>query len=391
MHDAHTQQKSLLGAELDHLTTRIRSLQSSTPDDILEQLFTRLAVIDPISSAGMFRLDQASSSLEWMYQSEPTVNLMNQSLNDHREGLTDMLNSGGDLVRIDSNAQGFFTGFPAGHYNGSAIGLGVSSGRSFDQTELSRLESFSLLMGLIIENARLKQAVNSKDETSSTARLIGFIAHELRTPLTGMRGNIQLALMSTRKEQYDRIPSRLEAAITGVDDMSRLVQQLLDVSRLERGAFNLTISTAQIGDTLSRAVESQSEDWRSIKLTGDLSTSLTADHESLEKVVYFLLKTVANYAEDPSKLEVSAKRSDGKVGIDLRYAGKPLSDADHVALSEPLSRNSGVTSRDENLSLELAYCRGVIYRHDGEIRLASDTPEAGQQSIQLELHDYVEA
>ena len=392
MPETQSEQKTMLGDAIDTLTSEIRSGPTRSPSETLEYACSRLALIKPISSAGMFRLDQGTSSFKWIYRTQPVVQMMDDSLRNHHDGLSSMFN-GGDLVQVGSDKDSYFVGLPAGQFDGGAIGLGISTSRELNDGELARLGSFGFLIGLAAENARLRHQMTQTTEIQSTARLIGFIAHELRTPLTGMRGNVQLALMATRKEQYDRIPTRLEAAISSVDDMSGLVQQLLDVSRLERGAFTLTLSEARLEDTVARAataLENSAAD-PTINLPNDSTTTMAGDHDALEKSITILLRNIGNYADRSQPVEIETLHDGQYVGITLSYTGNRFSGSDLQALTEPLSIARPGGDSHENLSLELAFCRGIITRHGGKLSLHADPSNPGKQLVEIRLPQHVDA
>lgn len=377
-----------LGDELARFTSEIHQIEDQPPDRLIEEACARLGGIEPLSSAGMFQLVPETTSLGWLHLSNPSLEFMNQSLRTNHADLSGMLANGG-AVQFNASQEGsnFFIGVPAGQYNGSQIGLGVSCSRFLEDNELTRLGPLGLILGLMVENARLSQDANDHDDASSTARLVGFIAHELRTPLTGMRGNIQLALMASRKEQYERIPGRLESAIESVDSMSSLVQKLLDVSRLERGAVSLNIIPASLSETVEDAVKSinaeiSGKTWSVRAGTGDAPV-IEHDQEAIRQALYYLVENFGPYAEHDSEITISINEESDSVELSITYAGAPFSDEEAAALAIPLSRAQSSSARNEYLSLDLAYCRGVMNEHNGHVDSRADFPSPGRHTIAL--------
>ena len=377
---------------VEHFGQLVHDLQYGsfdTPESVLTGICAGLITMKPIRAAGLFRLDEASDRLHWLALDPFDDDLMHRSLVQEHVSLSGMLRGKSRQVQLESANPSGFVGMPAGMYDGAALGLGVTADRPFDDDELARLSSFSTTAGLIAENARLTGLFSEEDDASSTAHLLGFIAHELRTPLTGMRGNIQLALMANRKGQHDRIPNRLEAAIDSVDGMSGLVQKLLDVSRLERGAFPLTLDTGPIGQTITRSVDSCLDRPKSaidrIPITGDTDTMIEHDHQTIQEAFCFLLNRITEYLDDKAIPEITIADSDVLVRVQVSYTGSVISDDDLAALMAPLSSTRLSSDRNDQLSLDLAYCRGVIRRHDGQIFVHADTPAPNQQSIEILL------
>ena len=385
--------EATLGIELDRLREEIRQPSARSPYDTLEYACSRLAVINPLSAAGVFRFDGETDALAWIRFSLPPVEYMTDALHANRSDLSNTLQTGQLFQSNDADEhlepRQFFVGLPAGDFDGSPVGLGLFSTRTLREDELSRLSSFGLLLGLIAENARLSQLIPDQDDSNSPARLIGYIAHELRTPLTGMRGNIQLAMMASKKGQHDRIPKRLEAAINGVDAMSGLVQKLLDVSRLERDAFPLTFHTVRAGELLSNAVagfRDGAEPGRdSVQLSGDLDATISCDRDALQRTLTILLQTAAAYSGDSGELELSARESGEDLSIAVVYSGEQISADDLALLTTPLTSPGSSSSHDDHYSLDLAFSRGVIRQHGGWIALRSDRPDSGRQRIEIRL------
>jgi signal transduction histidine kinase len=388
-------------SQLDQLTSEIRQLPALPLHETLEQACSRLAGIEPLTSAGIFRLDEAVSSLEWLYASSSSIEDLSHSMQHNYAEISDMLTNGHS---VQYNASDFgqdstdvFVGLPAGTFDGRSVALGLSSNRTLSDEELVRLGLFGWLVALSAENARLSSMTTGSDEAGSTARLIGFIAHELRTPLTGMRGNIQLALMANRKQQHDRIPARLEAAIDGVDDMTELVQKLLDVSRLERGVFTLNLQEAPLANAVTAAVDSvtagqEAKEQEPIEIQVESLDSLVVAHdqEAIQKSISYLISSASHYAELAEPLRITASEDTEGIHLCISYSGAPLSDDDMAALSVPLSSSRPSSERsDHHLSLELAFCRGVMQKHDGEILVHADYPSPGQHQIEIVLPNQV--
>jgi K+-sensing histidine kinase KdpD len=391
MPDLDADSGNMFGDDINQFTTEIRQLGDQPPDAMLNALFTRLGEIEPLTSAGMFHQLPETTSLEWVHLSNPSFEFMNESLHTNRADLVHMLTNGGPVQFGPSpesqTGADVFIGVPAGRYNGAQIGLGVSSSRTLEEAELSWLGPLSLTIGLMVENARLSSMLARDSETDQTARLIGFIAHELRTPLTGMRGNIQLALMASRKSQHERIPNRLESAIDSVDNMSALVQKLLDVSRLERGEFPLSLTEARVTDTVSAAVEAIKTDmpgapW-TVQTTFTDEIVIEHDQQAIERAVRYLVETTGQYAEDNSEITISVRESNPMATVVISYAGSAFSREELAALSAPLGGSHSPDAQSDFLSLELAFCRGIVDQHNGQITFYNDSPSSGRHAIEL--------
>lgn len=389
MYYPHDDRGAMSTDQFDRLTRDIQLLSFGSPEHILTRICAGLMTMEPIRAAGLFRFEEMSEDLHWIALNPVDDNLMLRSLVQDRSNLVNLLVNENSQVQRQIADRSYFVGTPAGTFDGAPLGLGVSTDRSLKDDEIGRLNSFSMIAGLMAENSRLQSLVSDDDEAGSTARLLGFVAHELRTPLTGMRGNIQLALMAIRKGQHERIPDRLEAAISSVDDMSGLVQKLLDVSRLERGAFPLTLGTGKIGDTINQAVTSfldqPDSDLDHIPISGDIDIMFDHDQQAMQDTLCFLLNNIKPYLRDRAGPAITVFDDGVLIRIQIAYAGTELAGDDLAALSVPLSSTRPSSQRSDHLSLDLAFCRGVIRRHNGEIMLHADTPAPGHHMIDILL------
>jgi signal transduction histidine kinase len=382
-----------IGDQLDLLTTEIRQLPDLTPQSVLEHACNGLSRIAPFSAAGVFRQNNAGHTLEWVQVPKPETAFLPTFLQQNLSGLTDMLSNNTPAQfgpdNETSSGEGTFVGVSVGQLDGEPTGLALSSTRALDESEIRRLSPFAIMLGLISENARLNKLLVQDGGSDSTARLIGFIAHELRTPLTGMRGNIQLALLATRKGQHERIPKRLELAIGSVDDMSGLVQKLLDVSRLERDSYPLNKSDANLAQTISAALDAVAADEQfvshSIRVEELDEVIVQHDKPAMQQVFSNLLLSVGHYVDASGEITISTNTTNETAIVRLSYSGTPFSTVDVAALSEPLVNVEASRDSTDDLNLDLAFCRGIICKHRGQITFITDDGTPGAQVIEVTI------
>lgn len=367
-------------------------LQSTLHELIRSEPFTAAAIRSGPTEAGR-------SQWTWMDSAETGRSLLNQ-LADEQPDLLTRLQQTQQPVQYDfddlmgeptTEGRCYFIGLPAGRMEDEPSMVGILSEREVSDGELERLASVSRLLGLAAENARLTGLLSPNDGQSPVANLIGLIAHELRTPLTGMRGNIQLAMMSNQKGQTERVPERLEAAIIAVDNMASLVQKLLDVSRLERGNFPLHPTRANLRITVSEAIDAALGEpdpaGTLIQLADGDAVHHVHDQRALQAALTNLLTTVLNYREVDRPVDVQLLAHPESTTIEITYHGAQLSTAEQVALASPLyERHPRLSSSNaQDLSLELAYSRGVVSHHEGVISIDRREANGDEHLITVRL------
>jgi PAS domain S-box-containing protein len=238
------------------------------------------------------------------------------------------------------------------------------------------------------------QAVALRDEFFSIA------AHELKTPITVLRGQSQLNLR--RLSRNGAMPAeQIEAAFTTIDEQSRklqrLVEQLLDVSRIESGRLAVDAEETDLVAIARSAVASARLRGgnRTIELHSPSELVARADPLRLEQVLANLLDNALKYSPNPRPIEVSlsvheeapafvelSQRSDDQpfwARIEVRDYGRGIPDEDRERIFQ---RFQQVHPNDQvkGFGLGLYVCRQIVELHGGSIHVES-APGQGTRFI----------
>lgn len=401
MSNRQFRQTGQIDETLNRLSRQLSNEPLDSPESVIQRSLDEIASVEPFTAAALLSGEIVGGESVWTHVHSMKADraLFDQLVAD-RPDLLDDLQRTQEPVQHDlsdlishpvTEKRRYFIGLPAGLVDDELSSIWLLSEREVSQAELDRLVSFSRMLGLAAENARLAGMLTPGHGRSPVANLIGLIAHELRTPLTGMRGNIQLALMSNQKGQTERVPERLQAAIGVVDNMTSLVQKLLDVSRLERGNFPFSPARANLRGTASAAIEATLAEsdpaTELIRLDEGNPVEHEHDQQALQDALAHLLTTALKYRETDGPIVVQVlARQDANL-IDISYHGSPFSVTDQVALAFPLyERQPNISSNyTQDLSLELAYARGVVRHHDGAITLHTSENDDTEQLISVRL------
>jgi two-component system OmpR family sensor kinase len=225
---------------------------------------------------------------------------------------------------------------------------------------------------------RLEQAFGERE--ASEDRLRRFIAdasHELRTPLASIRGYAELFRMGAARspEDVDKAMRRIEdeAARMGV-----LVEDLLTLARLDEvphvphAELDLaTIVRDAVDD--ARAVAPD----REISLAVDDPALVVGDRDQLRQVLGNLLRNAFVHTPGGTPIEISLRRDDGAVRLEVRDHGPGLPTSDADALFERFWRSEGGRERGRGgAGLGLAIVAAIVDAHDGDVR-AGNAPGGG--------------
>lgn len=217
--------------------------------------------------------------------------------------------------------------------------------------------------------------------------LLSTVSHELRTPLTTIKGYARTLLiedwdLETRHEFLRIIDEE-------ADNLSELVDNLLDLSKLEAGVLQIHRRPLLIGPLLQRVVQRRRETSRQHAFTVDCADDLPlvlGDPRRLEQVVENLIENARKYSESGS-IGVAARRSGRQIEVTVSDQGQgiPAELVERVferfyRIDNSLSRGTGGTG------LGLSICRGLVEAHGGQIWIKRTSPQG--TTIAFTLPEY---
>jgi signal transduction histidine kinase len=224
----------------------------------------------------------------------------------------------------------------------------------------------------------LKDADRRKDEFLAT------LAHELRNPLAPIRNGLQVLRMSPTDETADTVRNMMDRQLT---HMVRLIDDLLDVSRVSQGKIDLRKEPVTLQDVLQAAVEGSQPliDAGGHTLVMDIPDQklwLDADLTRLAQVVSNLLNNAAKYTPEGGRITLSVTADDHNVRITVRDNGLGIP-ADMLPkvfeLFTQVDRN--LERSQGGLGIGLALVRQLVDMHGGHIRAESEGLNQGSRFI----------
>jgi PAS domain S-box-containing protein len=248
--------------------------------------------------------------------------------------------------------------------------------RAMTDDKLPLAEVLAERASLAIENARLyTEQVEARHKLEDLSRLkdefLSIASHELRTPVTSIKGYTQLAKMLIKENDLNTSEEYLDIALDQIDRMSRLILELLDVSRIETGRLEIRREPIAwphfVRDVVHRHHTAVSDRRFHVSVPDD-SRVVTGDRDRLEQVLGNLLENAVKYSPDGSDITVTVDdRGDSFVtAVSDRGIGIP---ADELAqVFERFHRGRHVSSTNYGgLGLGLYITKQIIERHGGSI------------------------
>lgn len=252
--------------------------------------------------------------------------------------------------------------------------------RAMTDEKLPLAELLTERASLAIENARLyTEQVEARHKLEDLSRLkdefLSIASHELRTPVTSIKGYTQLAKTLIKEGDLDTSEEYLDIALDQIDRMSRLILELLDVSRIETGRLEIRREPIPwsnfVRDAVHRHHTAVSDRRFHISIPDDYKF-VHGDRDRLEQVLGNLLENAVKYSPDGSDITVTVDdRVDSLVtAVCDRGIGIP---ADELAqVFERFHRGRHVSSTNYGgLGLGLYITKQIIERHGGTIWVES--------------------
>jgi signal transduction histidine kinase len=248
----------------------------------------------------------------------------------------------------------------------------------------SELEAANLsLQSEIAERTRAEEALKEADRHKD--EFLAMLAHELRNPLAPIHNAIEL--MRLKPLADPQLNWSRDVIARQLTSLTRLVDDLLDVSRITRGKINLTRQVVELEALISRAVETVHPlfDERKHQLTLELpepGIRVFGDTTRLTQAIANVLGNAAKYTDEGGQVAVSAIIRDADVDICIRDNGIGIRPdlLPHVfELFTQLDRDNGRTQG--GLGIGLALVQRLVQMHGGHVSAASEGPGKGSEFV----------
>jgi two-component system sensor histidine kinase KdpD len=262
------------------------------------------------------------------------------------------------------------------------LGVKPAEAHAFDSPEqLHLLETFANQTALAIERAALADEAQASQVRMETERLrnslLSSVSHDLRTPLATITGAATTILESGSHLDQRTQHELLESIRDEADRLNRLVQNLLEMTRLESGALELHRDwhplEEVVGAALGRVAKSLGTRRVTVNIPPDLPL-VAIDDVLIEQVLVNLLDNAIKYTPPDSAIRILVSATDQRVTVEVADHGPGLPKGQEARVFEKFYRAASDDRRGAGLGL--AICRGVVAAHGGRI-WAHNLPEGG--------------
>ncbi|HYH06097.1 MAG TPA: ATP-binding protein [Thermoanaerobaculia bacterium] len=261
---------------------------------------------------------------------------------------------------------------------GAFFRVEVAARRAETEAALARqsaTEAGELATKLDITRAELQRAL-AVAETATRARdeFLATVSHELRTPLTSIIGWLQLLRGETQPEILSEAHETIERNARA---QSRLIEDILDFSRINAGKLRLDVRPLDLVDVVGSAVEvvRPAADAKGLKLDVVLDPSagfISGDPDRLQQVVWNLLSNAVKFTPRGGRVQVRLERVNSHVQITVSDTGPGISPEFLPFVFDRFSQaESGSTRTHGGLGLGLGIVKNLVELHGGTVQALS--------------------
>ncbi|HLI30466.1 MAG TPA: ATP-binding protein, partial [Terriglobia bacterium] len=221
---------------------------------------------------------------------------------------------------------------------------------------------------------------------------ISVVSHELRTPLAAIRGS--LGLLSSGKLCHNQSACQRMAAVgvANADRLVRLVNDILDLERIESGRVTMEKKLYDSADLMEEAIELMrvTADAQGVRLmTEPFSASIRVDPDRITQVLINLLGNAIKFSVRGSEVRLTAARCDGEIVFEVADHGRGIPATKLSSIFERFQQVDASDSREKGgTGLGLAICRTIVAQHGGRIWVESTLGQGSRFFFSLPLQEF---
>ncbi|HET6809624.1 MAG TPA: ATP-binding protein [Acidimicrobiales bacterium] len=217
----------------------------------------------------------------------------------------------------------------------------------------------------------LRHAGRRRDLAAAGAQVVSTVSHELRSPLTSVKGYTSLLLNRWDRLADDDKKMMLEQVQHDADRVTRLITELLDISRLASGRLVLRRQMVDLGEVAGSVVQKVAMEYPDLDADVQFPENLPsvyADPDKIVQVVTNLVENACKYAS-PKGLKVAGAFDDDEVTISVTDRGEGISPEDLPRVFNRFFRRA--EGRPTGSGLGLWISRGLVEAHGGRLEVES--------------------
>ena len=235
------------------------------------------------------------------------------------------------------------------------------------------------------QNIQLKKADRIKTD------FLNVTSHELRTPMSSIKGYTQMISKQILGQTNDEQKKALDVILRNTNRLDALIQDILDVSRLESGMMKFITQKTDVTKMVKEITETMqaSTDLKRIKINSDVQKEipdLMIDQERIKQVLINIVDNAIKFSPDGSMIHIKASKEKEDVLFEVEDFGRGIPKNKQKRIFERFYQvDSGIDRKFGGVGLGLTISRGIILAHGGKIWVKSKMNEGSTLSFTLPI------
>ncbi len=271
-----------------------------------------------------------------------------------------------------------------------------SERQPFSDKEIALATTFADQASIAIENVRLFDEIQDKSRQLAEAsqhksQFLANMSHELRTPLNAILGYTELIADGVYGEPTEKMMGVLKRLESNGKHLLGLINDVLDLSKIEAGQLKLDIadySIADVAQTVYSAVEPLAAD-KKLAFKCEVAPNVPMGHGDGRRLTQVLLNLVGNAIKftDTGEVIIKVDASDGTFSLSVRDTGPGISETDQAKLFQEFQQaDNSTTKKKGGTGLGLAISKRIVEMHGGRIWIESVVGQGSTFALTLPVH-----
>jgi signal transduction histidine kinase len=214
---------------------------------------------------------------------------------------------------------------------------------------------------------------------------ISLVSHEIKTPITSIKGYVQLLLMMLEEHKEIALPSEFRTSLTRIDkqvwQLTRLITEMVELSRIEAGKFEMYDEKFSINQLVGESVETicSTHPQHSIRVISDLDCEVQADQSRIQQVILNFLTNAIKYSGTAEEIVVHIHKNKDKVAVSVMDHGVGIEKKEQQKIFERYYHEQQPADQTyPGFGIGLYIAKSIIEKYHGTIGVQS---EKGKGSV----------
>jgi PAS domain S-box-containing protein len=242
---------------------------------------------------------------------------------------------------------------------------------------------------------QLEQLTKLAESDKLKSDFIKMASHELKTPVTSIKGYVQLVLSALHKNEEEKqlSPSLIKLSLANIDKqinrLTRLLSELLDLSKIETGKLELNREVFNLNELVIDTVQDvlYSDTRHTINIFHDFGCNIYGDKDRIGQVLINLLTNAVKYSPGSDKIEVWVKQAKkGKVSVSIKDYGIGIAKKYQSKIFERFYRvEEKIEQTFPGFGIGLFLAKEIVEQHDGNIHFTSEKDKGSTFTFTLPI------